>query len=50
MIDGSEIFKHNSTKSCWIVVHGQAYDVTGALVKQIEMQDQQNTDPADRFS
>ena len=29
MIDAQEIQKHNSAESCWIVVRGHAYDVTG---------------------
>lgn len=29
MLTGEEIEKHNSRESCWIVIHGSAYDVTG---------------------
>ncbi|KAH7399221.1 L-lactate dehydrogenase [Phaeosphaeria sp. MPI-PUGE-AT-0046c] len=31
MIDGAEVQQHNSAESCWIVVHGRAYDVTEFL-------------------
>jgi L-lactate dehydrogenase (cytochrome) len=27
-IDGAEVAKHNSKKSCWIVLDSKAYDVT----------------------
>jgi cytochrome b involved in lipid metabolism len=30
-IDGAEIAKHNSKKSCWIVLDSKAYDVTSFL-------------------
>ena len=26
-----EIAKHNSKESCWVIVHGKAYDVTEFL-------------------
>lgn len=32
MIDGRELIKHNSAKSCWVVVHGRVYDVTGKCI------------------
>jgi L-lactate dehydrogenase (cytochrome) len=28
MLDGAEVAKHNSRESCWIIVHGRAYDTT----------------------
>ena len=27
-LSGEEIAKHNSRESCWVVLHGKAYDVT----------------------
>jgi L-lactate dehydrogenase (cytochrome) len=27
-LTGEEIAKHNSRESCWVIVHGKAYDVT----------------------
>lgn len=30
-IDGAEVAKHNSKKSCWIVLDSKAYDVTNFL-------------------
>lgn len=27
-LTGEEIAKHNSKESCWVIVHGKAYDVT----------------------
>jgi L-lactate dehydrogenase (cytochrome) len=27
-LSGEEIAKHNSKESCWVVIHGKAYDVT----------------------
>lgn len=31
MLTGVEIAKHNSTESCWVIVHGKAYDLTDFL-------------------
>ncbi|EXJ56254.1 uncharacterized protein A1O5_12710 [Cladophialophora psammophila CBS 110553] len=31
MIRGEEVLKHNTTESCWVIVHGQVYDVTNFL-------------------
>ena len=31
LISLAECKKHNSDKSCWIVVHGKVYDVTDFL-------------------
>ncbi len=28
---GEEVAKHNSKESCWVIVHGKAYDVTDFL-------------------
>lgn len=28
-LDGKEVSRHNSRESCWIVVRGKVYDVTG---------------------
>ncbi|KAM0277696.1 hypothetical protein ACHAQH_005639 [Verticillium albo-atrum] len=30
-LTGAEIAKHNDAKSCWVIVHGKAYDVTEFL-------------------
>jgi hypothetical protein len=30
-LTGEEIAKHNSRESCWVIVHGKAYDVTEFL-------------------
>ena len=30
-LTGEEIAKHNSRDSCWVIVHGRAYDVTEFL-------------------
>ena len=27
-LQGSEVAKHNNEQSCWVIVHGRAYDVT----------------------
>lgn len=27
-LSGDEIAKHNSRESCWVIIHGKAYDVT----------------------
>ncbi|KAJ9625973.1 hypothetical protein H2204_010272 [Knufia peltigerae] len=31
MISGEEVLKHNTRESCWVIVHGQVYDVTTFL-------------------
>lgn len=31
LISGKEVSKHNDRDSCWIIVHGNVYDVTGFL-------------------
>ncbi|KAI1465605.1 FMN-dependent dehydrogenase-domain-containing protein [Daldinia caldariorum] len=31
MLSGAEVAKHNSKESCWVVIHGHAYDVTEFL-------------------
>lgn len=31
-IDAAELSRHNSKSSCWIVIHGQVWDVTGKPV------------------
>ncbi|ODQ66560.1 FMN-dependent dehydrogenase [Nadsonia fulvescens var. elongata DSM 6958] len=31
MVTASEVAKHNSTESCWVIIHGKAYDVTDFL-------------------
>jgi L-lactate dehydrogenase (cytochrome) len=30
-LSGQEVAKHNSKESCWVIVHGKAYDVTEFL-------------------
>ena len=30
-LNGEEVAKHNSRESCWVIVHGKAYDVTEFL-------------------
>lgn len=30
-LTGDEVAKHNSKESCWVIVHGKAYDVTEFL-------------------
>lgn len=30
-LNGAEVAKHNDDKSCWVIVHGKAYDVTEFL-------------------
>lgn len=30
-ISAEEVAKHNSGESCWVIVHGKAYDVTEFL-------------------
>ena len=31
MLNGADVAKHNSINSCFVVIHGQAYDVTEFL-------------------
>lgn len=31
VLTGDEIARHNTRESCWVVVHGKAYDVTEFL-------------------
>jgi L-lactate dehydrogenase (cytochrome) len=31
MLSGSDVAKHDSAKSCWVIIHGKAYDVTEFL-------------------
>ncbi|ROW14004.1 hypothetical protein VPNG_04133 [Cytospora leucostoma] len=31
MLNGSEVAQHRSADSCWVVIHGKVYDVTGFL-------------------
>lgn len=30
-LSGADVAKHNSKDSCWVIVHGKAYDVTQFL-------------------
>ena len=30
-LSGAEVAKHNSKDSCWVIIHGRAYDVTDFL-------------------
>lgn len=34
-LTGEEIAKHNDRESCWVIVHGKAYDVTECMSNQI---------------
>ncbi|KAI0852530.1 FMN-dependent dehydrogenase-domain-containing protein [Daldinia vernicosa] len=31
VLSGAEVAKHNSKESCWVIIHGKAYDVTEFL-------------------
>jgi L-lactate dehydrogenase (cytochrome) len=31
MLSGEQVWKHNTKESCWVIVHGQVYDVTDFL-------------------
>jgi len=33
MLTGTEVAKHDNKDSCWVIVHGKAYDVTGFMPK-----------------
>lgn len=39
-LSGAEVANHNSKDSCWVIVHGKAYDVTeflpGTFIHAIE--------------
>jgi cytochrome b involved in lipid metabolism len=35
MMDASEIAKHNTKDSCWVVIHGTAWDVTGGYLQRL---------------
>lgn len=37
ILTGDEIAKHNTRESCWVVVHGKAYDVTEFLPGKSEL-------------
>jgi L-lactate dehydrogenase (cytochrome) len=30
-LSGADVAQHNSRESCWVIVHGKAYDVTDFL-------------------
>ena len=30
-LTGEEVAKHNNKESCWVIIHGRAYDVTEFL-------------------
>lgn len=30
-LTGEEVAKHNNRESCWVIIHGRAYDVTEFL-------------------
>lgn len=32
-LTGEEVAKHNSKDSCWVIIHGKAYDVTEVCPK-----------------
>ena len=44
-ITGEEIAKHNSKESCWVIVHGKAYDVTEFLPGMIPPIHDHSIDP-----
>lgn len=31
-----EVSQHNSRQSCWVVIHGAVYDVTGEVLSSVE--------------
>lgn len=31
MLDGAEVARHDSRESCWVIINGNAYDVTDFL-------------------
>lgn len=31
MLTGAEVAAHNNRDSCWVIIHGKAYDVTDFL-------------------
>jgi L-lactate dehydrogenase (cytochrome) len=33
-LTGAEVAAHNTKESCWVIVHGKAYDVTEFLPEQ----------------
>lgn len=33
-LSGADIAAHNSPESCWVIIHGKAYDVTEFLPEQ----------------
>lgn len=33
-LSGGDIAAHNTAESCWVIVHGKAYDVTTFLPEQ----------------
>lgn len=35
MMDASEVAKHNTKDSCWVVIHGTAWDVTGGYFQRL---------------
>jgi hypothetical protein len=35
MMDASEVAKHNTKDSCWVVIHGTAWDVTGESIQRL---------------
>lgn len=44
-LTGEAIAQHNSKESCWVIVHGKAYDVTEFLPGE----PQQPSSPAAQF-
>lgn len=34
-LTGEEIAKHDSRESCWVIIHGKAYDVTECVYNHI---------------
>jgi len=34
-LTGADIASHNTKESCWVIVHGKAYDVTEFLSEQL---------------
>lgn len=36
-VDGTEVAKHNTKESCWLAIHGVAWDVTGKVITALDI-------------